>query len=355
MHKLNHMSSLLLYLSFFFYLLFSSSSSLNVAASEAGTNPLTPKASLIRYWKIQISNDLPIPWFLLNKASPLTAVEFATFSKLANDQNALANQLQSFCSSADLVCFPDSSKWVELGMFFRERMLKMGTIMPMPDMKDKMPKRSFLPRVISSKLPFSKILEMKRIFHAGENSSMASILATAVSECESVPSAGETKRCVGSVEDMIDFSISVLGHNVVVRTTENMEGSNKDVMIGKVSAINSGKVTKSVSCHQSLFPYLLYYCHSVLNVRVYEADILDPKTMAKINHGVAICHVDTSLWSTDHVAFMALGSGPGGCLRSRHKPINAKSVSNPLLEDTDLQRPAHTLVPPQQGLPTNCR
>ncbi|KAG5522224.1 hypothetical protein RHGRI_034414 [Rhododendron griersonianum] len=286
MHKLNHMSSLLLYLSFFFYLLFSSSSSLNVAASEAGTNPFTPKASLIRYWKIQISNDLPKPWFLLNKASPLTAVESATFSKLANDQNALTNQLQ-------------------------ERMLKMGTIMPMPDIKDKMPKRPFLPRVISSKLPFSKISEMKRIFHAGENSSMASMLATAVSVCERASNAGETKRCVGSAEDMIDFSISVLGHNVVVRTTENMEGSNKDVMIGKVSKINGGKVTTSVSCHQSLFPYLLYYCHSVLKVRVYEVDILDPKTMAKINHGVAICHVDTSSWSTGHVAFMALGSGPG--------------------------------------------
>ncbi|KAI8528301.1 hypothetical protein RHMOL_Rhmol12G0139600 [Rhododendron molle] len=203
------------------------------------------------------------------------------------------------------------NKRVELGMFFRERMLKLGTIMPMPDMKDKMPKRSFLPRVISSKLPFSKISEMKRKFHAGENSSMASMLAKVVSECESAPSAGETKRCVGSVEDMIDFSISVLGHNVVVRTTENMEGSSKDVMIGKVNGINGGMVTKSVSCHQSLFPYLLYYCHSVLNVRVYEADILDPKTMAKINHGVAICHVDLSSWSADHVAFMALGSGPG--------------------------------------------
>ncbi|KAI8528302.1 hypothetical protein RHMOL_Rhmol12G0139700 [Rhododendron molle] len=134
----------------------------------------------------------------------------------------------------------------------------------------------------------------------------SSMLAAAVSECQRAPSAGETKRCVGSVEDMIDFSISVLGHNVVVRTTENMEGSKKDVLIRKVSRINGGKVTKSVSCHQSLFPYLLYYCHSVLKVRVYEADILDPKTKAKINHGVAICHVDTSSWSAGHVAFMAL-------------------------------------------------
>ncbi|KAH7858553.1 hypothetical protein Vadar_025226 [Vaccinium darrowii] len=621
MPKLNLMNPLFFCLSFFFYFL----SSLNVGVAGAGVNsgenPFTPKASLIRYWKIQISNDLPKPWFLLNKASPLTAVESATFTKLANDnQNALSTRLQSFCSSANLLCFPDVApslekhgsnvnfaaymdknftnygtdrlggvdsfrnysdgenlpvdtfrrysrdsvghgdkfsnyapdtnvadqefttygpgatggvgkfnnyadninvpnlkftsyssdangrqqqfasysdnanagdqsfanygkngngavhgfnsygtssnvigstfngygqaangandsfksygsdgnvpennfksygdggnaavdtfanyrdksnvgddsfqsyaknsnaakvnfvnygqsfnegtdkftgygkgttdqsigfktygvnntfkdyaktgisfskytnassatqsstgssssmgmtmsgkavnKWVEPGKFFRERMLKTGTVMPMPDIRDKMPKRSFLPRVISSKLPFStsKLPEMKRIFHAGENSSMESILTAAVGECERAPSAGETKRCVGSVEDMIDFSISVLGRNVVVRTTENTEGSKKDVMIGKVTGINGGKVTKSVSCHQSLFPYLLYYCHSVPKVRVYEADILDPKTKAKINHGVAICHVDTSSWSAAHGAFLALGSGPG--------------------------------------------
>lgn len=82
-------------------------------------------------------------------------------------------------------------------------------------------------------------------------------------------------------------------------------------MIGKVKGINGGKITRAVSCHQSLFPYLVYYCHSVPKVRVYEADILDLKSKAKINHGIAICHVDTSDWSASHGAFVALGSGPG--------------------------------------------
>jgi hypothetical protein len=122
---------------------------------------------------------------------------------------------------------------------------------------------------------------------------------------------GETKRCVGSLEDMIDFATSVLGHNVTVRSTESVNGSGKNVMVGQVRGINGGKVTESVSCHQSLFPYLLYYCHSVPKVRVYEADLLDPESKVKINHGVAICHLDTTAWSPSHGAFMALGSGPG--------------------------------------------
>ncbi|KAI4354422.1 hypothetical protein L6164_003284 [Bauhinia variegata] len=67
----------------------------------------------------------------------------------------------------------------------------------------------------------------------------------------------------------------------------------------------------SVSCHQSLSPYILYYCHSVPKVRVYEANLLGRKTKAKINHGVAICHLDTTAWGPTQGAFMALGSDPG--------------------------------------------
>ncbi|CAN1794865.1 Polygalacturonase 1 beta-like protein 1, partial [Linum perenne] len=128
---------------------------------------------------------------------------------------------------------------------------------------------------------------------------------------ERTPSLGETKRCVGSIEDMIDFAVAVLGSNVVVRTTENVNGSKEEVMIGVVRGINGGQVTKSVSCHQSLYPYLLYYCHSVPKVRVYEADIVDVERRKKINVGVAICHLDTSTWSPSHGAFVALGYGPG--------------------------------------------
>ncbi|CAI9106085.1 OLC1v1005143C1 [Oldenlandia corymbosa var. corymbosa] len=212
---------------------------------------------------------------------------------------------------------------VEAGKFFREKMLRTGTLMPMPDIKDKMPKRSFLPRTILSKIPFStkKIDQLKKIFHASDDSSMTKMLGDALAECERAPSPGETKRCAGSGEDMIDFATSVLGRNIAVRSTENTQGSGGNIMIGKVTGIDGGRITKSVSCHQSLYPYLLYYCHSVPKVRVYEADILDPNSKVKINHGVAICHIDTSSWSPNHGAFLALGPGPGK-IEERLKLLN---------------------------------
>ncbi|CAM8912746.1 unnamed protein product [Rhodiola kirilowii] len=205
------------------------------------------------------------------------------------------------------------NKWVEPGKFFRESVLKTGVVIPMPDVKDKMPKRAFLPRSILAKLPFSssKLDQMKHIFNAADNSAMEKMIMDSLSECERMPSKDETKRCVGSIEDMIDFATSVLGRNISVRTTESVAGSKQNLVIGELTKVNGGRVTKSVSCHQSLFPYLLYYCHSVPKVRVYEADLLDPKTKSKVNHGVAICHLDTSAWSPTHGSFLSLGSGPG--------------------------------------------
>ncbi|KAI7745247.1 hypothetical protein M8C21_017748, partial [Ambrosia artemisiifolia] len=205
------------------------------------------------------------------------------------------------------------NKWVEPGKFFREKMLKKGTVMMMPDIVDKSPKRSFLPRAITSKIPFAtnKLSDVKEVFGAQDHSVLERVLTNTLSECERAPSPGETKRCVGSIEDMIDFAVSVLGHDLVVRSTKNVKGSKKEVMIGEVKGVNGGKLTKSVSCHQSLYPYLLYYCHSVPKVRVYLAEILDVSSKANINNGVAICHIDTSTWSPGHGAFLALGSGPG--------------------------------------------
>ncbi|GAU50884.1 hypothetical protein TSUD_187610 [Trifolium subterraneum] len=108
---------------------------------------------------------------------------------------------------------------------------------------------------------------------------MNKMMVDASSECERSPSMGETNRCVGSLEDMIDLQL--LFWVVVLR----------------------------FGLLKILFPYLLYYCHSDPKVRVYEADLLDTISKAKINHGVAICHLDTAVWSPTHVAFMALGSG----------------------------------------------
>ncbi|KAK9278749.1 hypothetical protein L1049_028326 [Liquidambar formosana] len=221
--------------------------------------------SFREYAKGSVNQAVGFKIYGLNSTFKAYADKGVTFSHYSNSSSATGGVTNNSGNSVN--------RWVEPGKFFRESMLKEGNVM--------------------------------------ENSTMERVITNALAECERAPSQGETKRCVGSVEDMIDFAVSVFGHDIVVRTTQNVNGSKENVIIGKVRGINGGKVTKSMSCHQSLFPYLLYYCHSVPKVRVYEVDILNVESKAKINHGVAICHIDTSAWSQGHGAFVALGSSPG--------------------------------------------
>jgi hypothetical protein len=138
------------------------------------------------------------------------------------------------------------------------------------------------------------------------------MMRESLAECEDRAAPGEKKQCVKSTKEMVQFVTSVLGNNVVARRTENVNGSGKTVVIGKVSKLNGGNVTLPITCHKHLFPYMLvYYCHSNPMVRLYQVDLLEPKNKEKINQAIAICHVDTTSWSSDHPAFQTLGFGPG--------------------------------------------
>ncbi|KAG6520265.1 BURP domain-containing protein 12-like [Zingiber officinale] len=242
------------------------------------------------------------------KAYARSGIDFKTY------RNSSVNPSLGAPAAAPLLSLhtgKPANRWlVEPGKFFRERELRRGSVLPMPDIRDKMPPRSFLPRSISGRIPFS-VADVRRIFGIREDTALGKAVGDTVAECERAPSRDETKRCATSAEDVIDFAVSVLGSDVVARSTASTAGSKGDILIGKVSGVNGGKVTRSVSCHQSLFPYLVYYCHSVPKVRVYEAEILAVDSKEKINNGVAICHLDTSAWSPSHGAFVALGSKPG--------------------------------------------
>ena len=168
----------------------------------------------------------------------MSAVESDSFSKLVA-KNALSSRLSAFCASANLLCFPNSlplmfdksrglfnnynygcsavvgqkvyvnsigtkggsseftkqKKWVGPGIFFRESMLKKGKVIPMPDINDKFPERSFLPRSILSKQSFSmlKVSKLKHIFQTGDNSTMETMIVESLSMCKRALFPGETK------------------------------------------------------------------------------------------------------------------------------------------------------------------
>ncbi|KAF7052897.1 hypothetical protein CFC21_060921 [Triticum aestivum] len=237
---------------------------------------------------------------------------FKGYAKTGIDFKAYHNTSSTVSVSAEATTSEHRHmKWSpEPGKFFRERELVAGNRMPMPDIRDKMPPRAFLPRDIAGKIPFEPNA-VSEVFRVPLDTAMGKAVASTVAECERAPSQGETKRCATSAEDIVDFAVEMLGSDIVVHSTASTAGSGADIRLGNVTGVHGGKVTRPVSCHQSLFPYLVYYCHSVPKARVYEADITAADSGQKINHGVAICHLDTSDWSPAHGAFIALGGKPG--------------------------------------------
>ncbi|MCI00584.1 polygalacturonase-1 non-catalytic subunit beta-like [Trifolium medium] len=195
------------------------------------------------------------------------------------------------------------------GIFFRKYDLEEGKVMRMPDIRDNNPKRYFLPQSNVKNLPFStsKKNEVKLLFKAATNSTFENMLMLSLTECEETVK-GEVRKCVASIEDMVNFARTMLGKNIVVATTNNSQGWKNDVLIGQVNVTEN--TINNVVCHQELYPYLMYLCHYVPQSRAYRVEISHPRTKKIINQGIAACHLDTSNWNPEHLAFKVLGGSP---------------------------------------------
>ncbi|XP_043705046.1 polygalacturonase-1 non-catalytic subunit beta-like [Telopea speciosissima] len=264
------------------------------------------------------------------------------FTKLM-EENELASHLRSFCNLANVACstnalvkkttnntmLPPIAQWnfeklkydspneMPLSIasqgglpYFRESMVKEGGFIPVPDLRDPMSYKSFLPRLLASKFPFSfaRIEELKSLLGLKDESSMEEYIEDTLETCEKSPILGEQHTCATSAEDLIDFVVEKLGHHVCIWSTESAEGSYENVTIGDVKLVYGNLLEPPALCHSLPFPFQVYYCHVLQKVKLYAVDIHAQK---KVNHAIMACHYDTSTWNPNHLAFKLLGFGPG--------------------------------------------
>ncbi|XP_042475798.1 polygalacturonase non-catalytic subunit AroGP2-like [Macadamia integrifolia] len=297
--------------------------------------------AFLQYWEEKIGFPQPPHW-LAAKASPLSLHQVAVFMKLIK-KNELAYHLHSFCRHANIACstnalvkkamynitFPPLARWNPAKVkyddldekplsissqgglpYFRESMVKEGGFIAVPDLRDTISFKSFLPRSLASKIPFSstQIKELKKIFGVIDESNMDEYIQDTIKVCEQSPIQGEQCTCAISAEDLIDFVVEKLGHHVLVWSTESVEGSYENVTIETVKLIYGNLSEPPVLCHSQPFPFQVYYCHVLPKVKVFAVDIHAQK---KVNHAIMACHYDTSTWNPNHLAFKFLGFGPG--------------------------------------------
>ncbi|XP_042480620.1 polygalacturonase non-catalytic subunit AroGP2-like [Macadamia integrifolia] len=294
-----------------------------------------------QYWEEHIGLPQPPHW-LASKASPLNLHQVKVFTELV-EENKLASHLHSFCKQANIACstnalvkktmestsLPPLAKWNAFkekydaikstplsvlkqgGLpYFRESMVKEGSFMSIPDLRDPMSYKSFLPRSLASKIPFSstKIEELKNLFGVVDED-MGEYIQDSLEACEARSTIrGEQRICATSVEDLIDFVVEKLGHHISIWSTESIEGSYENVTIGAVKLIYGNLSESPAICHSHPFPFQVYFCHVLPTVKIFAVDIHAKK---KVNHAIMACHYDTSTWNPNHLVFKLLGFGPG--------------------------------------------
>ncbi len=208
-----------------------------------------------------------------------------------------------------------------LGFFLESKLVKWSTMDLGANFLDDAAnsRRDFLPGAVADTLPALKASNLPKLlqaFNIKEGTEMARSMETTISYCEAIANLTPEEKpasCPTSEKAMAKFVSSLLGKNVELLTSK--------VISAKASAV-SGPVTvvdyhtrsadiedTPVVCHSLSFPSQVYYCHKLSKIRVLQAT-LEAAEGGRIN-AVAICHLDTSWWSSKHPAFAALNVKPG--------------------------------------------
>ncbi len=180
-------------------------------------------------------------------------------------------------------------------------------------------RRDFLPGAVADTLPALKASNLPKLlqaFNIREGTEMARRMQKTISYCEEIANLTPEEKpasCPTSEKAMAKFVSSLLGQNVELLTSKVISAKASAVR-GPVTVVDyhtrSADIEDTpVVCHSFPFPSQVYYCHKLSKTRVLQAT-LEAAEGGRIN-AVAICHLDTSWWSSKHPAFAALNVKPG--------------------------------------------
>ncbi|TKY58269.1 Dehydration-responsive protein RD22 [Spatholobus suberectus] len=197
-----------------------------------------------------------------------------------------------------------------VALFFLEKDLHHGTKLDLHFTNSSNIEATFLPRPLADSIPFSsnKVNDILDKFSIKPGSDEAQIVKNTISECEEPSIRGEEKRCVTSLESMVDFATSKLGNHVDAVSTEVRKESELQQYTIAPGVKKLGE-DKAVVCHKQKYPYAVFYCHKSDTTRAYSVP-LEGADGSRVK-AVAVCHTDTSHWNPKHLAFQVLKVQPG--------------------------------------------
>ncbi|KAJ4845968.1 hypothetical protein Tsubulata_000770, partial [Turnera subulata] len=170
-------------------------------------------------------------------------------------------------------------------------------------------KATFLSREKADYIPFSsdKLSDILIHFSITTKSKAADAISKTLKQCEAPTIEGENKYCATSLESLVNFNIATLGENIEIYSTPAQEETKKQEYTISEGAHRVGD--NAVICHKQRYAYAVFYCHVIHSTDIYLVSLAGADG-TRIE-AVAVCHMDTSTWSPNHLAFQVLQVEPG--------------------------------------------
>ncbi|KAI3804963.1 hypothetical protein L1987_26883 [Smallanthus sonchifolius] len=242
-------------------------------------------------------------------------------------QFSLGSHAREITDADNVVKTKDYHDDPTLSVFFKVDDLYLGKKMPIYFATNDDSNRAYLlSREEVDPIPFSsqKLPYLLEFFSISNNSSQAKAMETTLKLCELKPIEGELKFCVTSLESMLDMTRGTFGMVKPKVLTTKILSSNHTTFqwytfVEKPVEIYSPKM---LACHTKAYPYLVYYCHGEKghSNRVFKIALVGEN--GERVDAAAACHMDTSMWDSDHVAFRVLGGRPGGSPVCHFLPVD---------------------------------
>ncbi|CAN6457712.1 unnamed protein product [Victoria cruziana] len=173
---------------------------------------------------------------------------------------------------------------------------------------------TFLPRRQAQAIPFStsNFTTILQMFSIDPHSDHASLIRQTLDFCEMPAAKGEVRRCATSLESMVDFAVGEFGTNAIHAVVTSVVNGEEEAAV-RTYKVDVGREwmmsRKVVTCHNLVFPYAVFYCHSLSGTKTYMVPLV-AEDGGRVN-AIALCHFDTSNWHPRHASFRVLGVKPG--------------------------------------------
>lgn len=201
------------------------------------------------------------------------------------------------------------------GLYFHEAQMRVGTTMTvfLPPTES----AAFLPRDVADRVPFGNLTDTLAMFKVMPGSKEADQLSCTLSGCREPALHGEHKACATSLEGVVRSAMRMLATRRVSATASALLTDSLPRRVYTVQAASALSAPGShfVACHARPYPYAVYMCHMTAQTSKSKGYVVSIRGDLPGDSAVAmaaLCHFDTSKWSSDHIAFKVLHTQPGG-------------------------------------------